>query len=470
MSFYCEHCHFKNTEIQSAGEIQERGGKYVLKIDRPEDMERQIVKSDTAVFRIEDLDIEIPPGRGKLTNVEGVLAEVLADLQKDQRRRKLEAPEVYKKIDAIVQSLIEISIRANFTISLDDPAGNSWIEPSPLDEASKYTRTDYPRTPEQNAALGLGGGDVEDSSLQDPTLQEPSGPEEDSLLTGPVVSTEVEGGLMEGVDILNGQLYSLPCHCPGCGKSAMMNLQMVNVPYFKQVIISAVVCTHCGYRTNDVKSGGEMPEKGQRIWLNVENSMDLRRDILKSETCMLKIPACKVEVVPGTMGGRFTTVEGLLTQIRDDLRGSIFDADDVEGSGGDSMPDERKKGWNEFFDGLDKAICGEMKYTILMEDPLSNSYVQSFTAPDPDPQIKIEDYERTAEEEEELGLADMRTERAADGEYVKELVEKGVDKFKPEEEEKVQAPPAAGGSPVEDKAVDKSTKPEVVSNDLPVDA
>jgi zinc finger protein len=36
--------------------------------------------------------------------------------------------------------------------------------------------------------------------------------------------------------------------------------------------------------------------------------------------------------------------------------------------------------------------------------------VQSFTAPEPDPKIKVEDYERTEAEKEELGLNDMKTE------------------------------------------------------------
>ena len=412
MSFYCSHCHFKNTEVQSAGEIAERGVKNVLVMQELDDMQRQVVKSDTAVFRVEDLDIEIPPGRGKLTNVEGMLSEILSDLDLGQKKRKEEAPEVYEKIETIVQQLIEM-IRGTvfpFKVSLEDPAGNSWLEPSLADTPSTFIRTEYDRTAEQNAALGLGGEEDDEEET-----------------TGQVVSQALEdqGGGMEGVDIVDGVMYTLPCSCPGCAKKANMNIQMVNIPYFKQVIISAVICMRCGYRTNDVKTGGEITEKGQRIWLNVKHPIDLRRDILKSETCMLKIPACKVEVVPGTMGGRFTTVEGLLTQIRDDLKGQIFDVEDTTGSGGDSMPADRKKGWEDFFKGLEMAINGEMEYTILMEDPLANSYVQNLCSPDPDPQIRTEEYDRTEEEEEELGIADMRTQYIADGEYTRELMTKG---------------------------------------------
>ena len=392
----------------------------MLKIDNITDMERQIVKSDTAVFIIKDLDLEIPPGRGKLTNLEGIFAEVAEDLKYAQPQRREQDLKSAQKIDQVIETLERIVRGEQFPCSvvLDDPAGNSWIEPSPNESTSKYLRTEYARSLQQNTALGLAAepADVEpQSAVLDPA----------SVNLAHMASVEGTGNApLDDMDILEGKMYCLPCQCPGCMKSAIMNIQMVNIPYFKQVMVNAVVCDHCGYRTSDVKTGGEVPQKGRRIQLHVRGPHDLRRDILKSETCNLRIPACRVEVVPGTMGGRFTTVEGLLTQIRDDLKGSIFDTDvdDVAGSFGDSMPETQKKVWIEFFGTLDKAIRGEIEYTVHLEDPFANSYVQSLTAPDPDPQIHIEDYERTVEEEEELGLTDMRTRLGADGEYEREDV------------------------------------------------
>lgn len=408
-SFFCDYCYSKNTQIQSAGQIQEHGTIHTLHLDRPEDLQRLAVKSDTAVFRVETLDVEVPAGLGKLTNVEGLLCEVLKDLEYGQKRRKRDDPELFAKIDAIVQPLLEMTLGRGYpsSISLNDPAGNSWIEPSSLDPPKKYIRTEYARTPEQNASLGLSGDNCGSEN----------GPEE---AEDPEGETRVRSDPLQGVEIQDGVQYSFPCECPGCLKAASFNVQKVNIPYFKEVFICAVVCTRCGYRTNDVKTGGEISDSGSRIWLEVKEPRDLQRDILKSETCLLKIPECQVEVQPGTMGGRFTTVEGLLTQVRDDLHGSIFDLDDKDGSGGDSMPAEKKKTWQDFFARLDKAINAEITYTILLEDPLGNSYVQSH-GPDPDPQIRTEEYERTLEEEEELGLADMRTQQEASGEYVKEV-------------------------------------------------
>ena len=151
-----------------------------------------------------------------------------------------------------------------------------------------------------------------------------------------------------------------------------------------------------------------MPEKGRRITLSVEKAEDLTRDILKSESCAMQCPELNLSVEPGTLGGRFTTIEGILTQVRDDLHASIFDTND--NTGGDSMDAVAKEKWDTFFSQLSAAIRGEVKFTITLEDPLASSYVQSFTAPEPDGQMKVEDYERTDEEEEHLGLKDIKTE------------------------------------------------------------
>ena len=41
---------------------------------------------------------------------------------------------------------------------------------------------------------------------------------------------------------------------------------------------------------------------------------------------------------------------------------------------------------------------------------MANSYVQNLYAPDPDPNMTIESYERTWDQNEELGLNDMKVE------------------------------------------------------------
>ncbi|KAF1944473.1 zinc finger protein zpr1 [Clathrospora elynae] len=403
MSFHCPHCHLRNSEVQPAGEIQQRGVKFSLKVETADDLSRQIIKSDTAVFRVEDIDLEIPRGRGQLTNVEGILAMVAQDLEQKQDERKQVVPEVYEQLKAVIETIKQMASgeKLPFKITVDDPAGNSSIEPPSVLSAGKYSRSEYPRTAAQNEALGLG----DTSGEAPPTEMRPEYHASQMYPEMPSASAPMVNNVDED-DIVENQVYSFPATCPGCTKSCTTNMKMVNIPHFKQVVLMSTVCDHCGYRSNEVKTGGEVPEKGRRITVNINTKEDLSRDILKAESCAMSCTELNLSVEPGTLGGRFTTIEGLLTQVRDDLKSSIFDTSDA----GDSMDSGSKGKWATFFANLAAAINGDAKFTLVLEDPLASSYVQSFTAPEPDPQIKVEDYERTEEEKEDLGLNDMKTE------------------------------------------------------------
>ncbi|KAJ3051129.1 nucleolar zinc-finger protein, partial [Rhizoclosmatium hyalinum] len=56
---------------------------------------------------------------------------------------------------------------------------------------------------------------------------------------------------------------------------------------------------------------------------------------------------------------------------------------------------------------LKKALKVEMPYTLILDDPLGNSYLQNIYAPDPDPDMTIETYVRTYDQNEAFGLNDL---------------------------------------------------------------
>lgn len=403
-SFSCENCGHRNSSTRSTGEIQEQGSKYTFRVEKEKDLERQVIRSDTGVFRVEDLDIEMPSGRGEISNVEGMVSKIYHELEMDQPLRKIETPKLHDSLQLLIDKLklMRGGEAFPFIVSLDDTAGNSMIQPSPGDAGGKYIRRDYPRTQQQNLQLGIASSEKDE-------------PEN--------LSTQ-----FEDLDIVDDQPYTIPAECPSCSKECEVNITKTNIPHFKEVILMATVCHFCGYRTNDVKTGGEIPEKGARITITIERVEDLSRDILKSESCTLKCPELGLEVHPGTLGGRFTTIEGLLAQVRDQLYGQIFDAGFDEDAvmessvkGGDSMPSGVKQKWLEFFQQLENARKAEMKYTMILEDPLASSYVQSLTDGLLDPQVLREEYERTEDEIEELGLNDMKTEG-----YEQDEANKGV--------------------------------------------
>ena len=108
-----------------------------------------------------------------------------------------------------------------------------------------------------------------------------------------------------------------------------------------------------------------------------------------------------MELESGTLGGLYTTVEGLLTQIIDGMNDGnpLFL--------GDSAVEKKKEEYDEFMNTLKSMRDGKTPFTLDIVDPLANSWVYSDCAPNPDPRVEIVDYTRSFEEDEALGLNDM---------------------------------------------------------------
>lgn len=59
---------------------------------------------------------------------------------------------------------------------------------------------------------------------------------------------------------------------------------------------------------------------------------------------------------------------------------------------------------------MDQTITGKRSLTLILDDPAGNSYVQSLIENEIDDRLKITKYDRTFEQNDELGLNDMKTE------------------------------------------------------------
>uniref|UniRef100_A0A8C0YC91 Zinc finger protein ZPR1 n=1 Tax=Cyprinus carpio carpio TaxID=630221 RepID=A0A8C0YC91_CYPCA len=369
-SFSCPHCNWTNTEIQSAGRIQEQGVLYTLQVKTKEDMNREVVKSDSASTRIPQLDFEIPAftQKGSLSTIEGLLDRAVVGLEQDQPIRK------------VCVLFVHLSEFHKFDINciIDDPSGNSFIEnPFAPQKDTALTVTHYKRTPEHNAALGIEEEENDEKPGND-------------------------------LDAMRNEVLVFNTNCPECNAPANTNMKLVQIPHFKEVIIMATNCDSCGHRTNEVKSGGATEELGTRITLHLTDPSDMSRDLLKSETCSVLIPELEFELGMAALGGKFTTLEGLLKDIKDLIVSkNPFMC-------GDSSTADRAEKLELFGQKIDKIIAGEMDVHIILDDPAGNSYLQNVYAPDPDPEMKIEKYTRTFEQNEDLGLNDMKTEGYAE--------------------------------------------------------
>ena len=81
----------------------------------------------------------------------------------------------------------------------------------------------------------------------------------------------------------------------------------------------AFTCEKCGYRTSEIKQGGGISEKATKITFSVLKPEDINRDVFKSDTCVVKIPELELELTPGTLGSVYTTIEGLIQKVIDQM-------------------------------------------------------------------------------------------------------------------------------------------------------
>ena len=78
-------------------------------------------------------------------------------------------------------------------------------------------------------------------------------------------------------------------------------------------------CENCSYHNGEVMVGGAVSPHARKITCKVDSAKDLERELLKSETAAIRIPECDFDMQPGTLGGKFTTVEGILKDIKQNL-------------------------------------------------------------------------------------------------------------------------------------------------------
>ncbi|XBW36984.1 hypothetical protein QEN19_002564 [Hanseniaspora menglaensis] len=469
MSFECEKCGFKNNEIQTGNDLQVKGVTFNMEInnlqkdkytkDLADFMNRQIVKSTYGVvsFQFIPLDsdkneivqFEIPKGKAQLSTTEGLMMDTILDLQALQHLRKYQNVDAYEKIDELIHCVYSLISKNNngkleeivdgqeqkihesiefdqlkvkkFTESINeikvtirDASGNSFLEYKPFEEGSliTYSKKEFFRDDEDNFHIGLITQDqIEEKKVLNqvvdkylPKVDEKSNTEDNDKL----------------VDEFVNDIETFVASCPSClDEECVTNMKPLNIPHFKQVIIMSTKCDKCGYKSNEVKTGGGISQYGKKTILTITEETieeDLKRDLLKSETCKLFIPQIHLDIQEGTLGGRFTTLEGILKQVYDELYERIFQ------ESYDSMDEETRNNWLSFFGNLSNVMSGKLpvgheKIEVILNDPLANSYLQNIYAPDEDPNIEYKAFKRSKRENEDLGILELlRQEGLSEGE------------------------------------------------------
>ena len=77
MADSCDVCGYKNSEVKGGGAISDRGRRFTLRVADPADLQRDVLKSESASVSVPELELEVTTGTlgGLVTTVEGLLTK-----------------------------------------------------------------------------------------------------------------------------------------------------------------------------------------------------------------------------------------------------------------------------------------------------------------------------------------------------------------------------------------------------------
>eukprot|EP00042_Codosiga_hollandica_P025832 m.118151 g.118151 ORF g.118151 m.118151 type:complete len:460 (-) comp51999_c0_seq2:160-1539(-) len=403
MSFECPHCGFRNNEIQSGASIAPEGIKLEFAVRDKSMLNRQVILGETASYAIPELEFEVPKKgeNGIFTTIEGLLSQAVDGLSAMQPQRHLVDPDTATKIDVFIAKLRSCLDGENtFTFIVTDPTGNSHIENVHAPNRDPDLKTShFKRTTEMNEALGL-TSDVTYADQVDPTAASTA----QAAAASTTTATTEASAAGEVAPRSKDEILTIPDNCPNCQAPVDLHIKEVEIPHFKSIFIYAHNCALCGHRSNEIRAGGSIADKGIRFTLKLNAESEwANRDCLKSSSCVMTIPEIELSAAPTTLGGSFTTIEGLIKQVYDQLANSPF-------YHGDSSGGEQRVKMASFLSMLREILDGKRDATLILEDPAGNSFVQNLYLPEVDPFLTVEQYDRTEDDNEELGLTHMNTD------------------------------------------------------------
>lgn len=363
-SFACPHCNLKNTELQSAKDLQDEGKRFQLKVSCIEDLQRMVVTSPYCKVILPELDFEAPNvKKGAVSTVEGLLNIFIEDLRVHQPLRKIQDPENYEKIKEFIEKLEACATAQESALPyyfiLEDPSGNSFVENpnAPLIDNSLKVTT-FKQTKRHLVDMGyldpeelakeeaeIEAMKAEEARLQalskkkgmtnpTPGMNKPQfhyGDKEISDMISKMHNAE-RRNLAHKLDKsmplrledmeLDERVCAFQVDCYTCFQNGEMRSFQCEIPFFKEIIIMAFKCQHCGYKSVEVKIGGDISPNAKKITICCTEPEDLNRDLFKSDTAKISIPELDFEMMPGSLGSFYTTIEGFLGLLIDKLEKS----------------------------------------------------------------------------------------------------------------------------------------------------
>ncbi len=161
--------------------------------------------------------------------------------------------------------------------------------------------------------------------------------------------------------------FQTETECPSCGEKLFFIFYRTRVSYEEAVEIETFFCKKCLYKSSKIRPiERDIPKK---LVLEVRNHDDLRIILYRSPEAKVEIPELAAEITPGEIStGEITTVEGILTKLREKL--DLFDEEDADIEVLTALRDKIQG----MLDGSDEP------FTLVLDDPTGKSKINSSRA------------------------------------------------------------------------------------------
>lgn len=171
---------------------------------------------------------------------------------------------------------------------------------------------------------------------------------------------------------------------------------LTQIPFFKETVVMSFTCEHCGHENNEIQPAGEIEANGCKILLTIQTPKDLNRRVVKSDKTSVRFVELDFEIPADSQKGEVTTIEGIIdrsiTGLEQDQPVRHIDHPDVAAQ------------IDAFIEKLNNLKLVETPFTIIFEDISGNCRVENPNAPNLDPNCTLTHFNRTKEQNHELGM------------------------------------------------------------------
>jgi len=161
--------------------------------------------------------------------------------------------------------------------------------------------------------------------------------------------------------------YNLDFPCPVCKKTSLKySTELIEIPYFKEALLTTMQCTNCRYKNSEIMITAQDKPVEYKIHISTKEDLDVH--VVRSSSAEIEVPELGIEIHPGSFGESFiSNIEGIFKRIQAVV-------EQVERSTADNSKQKRAR---QILDRLSMIKKGKFEATVIIRDPLGNSFIAS---------------------------------------------------------------------------------------------